>query len=293
MEVYIVVIAAVLIVSVLLWTGVLSFSGRNTRLSGELRQLLLDRADGKIDEAEFERRQVALHASLLEQKPAVGNKKLWWGLPLAVILVATGLYFSTGKQDAPEVKLPGPMGTRFGSSAPKPATSQGMSPSKNGGDLNTMAKRLNEKLAKDPGNGEGWLLLARTYTELHQPKEAANAYAKAAPLVALDASMLADWADAHVVSHDRKWDAEAKKILQRALEADPKHLKSLALGGSEAFDRADYKAAIAYWKRMKAVAPADSMDAKLADANIHEAEAMISGKKPTVLNDKSTKPIKP
>ena len=110
---------------------------------------------------------------------------------------------------------------------------------------------------------------------------------KASALFPLDASMLADWADAHVVSHERKWDSEARKIVQRALSADPKHLKSLALGGSEAFDRADYKAAISFWKRMKAVAPADSMDTKLAEANIHEAEAMLSGKKPAVPDGKS------
>jgi cytochrome c-type biogenesis protein CcmH len=135
-------------------------------------------------------------------------------------------------------------------------------------------------LKKDPGNGEGWLLLARTYGELRRPKETAAAYAKAAALVPLDASMLADWADAHVMANERKWDAEARKIVHRALEADPKHLKSLALAGSEAFDRAEYKAAIGYWKRMQGVAQAGSMDAKLAEANIQEAEAMLAGRKP-------------
>jgi cytochrome c-type biogenesis protein CcmH len=92
--------------------------------------------------------------------------------------------------------------------------------------------------------------------------------------------MLADWADAHVMAKGGKWDDEGRKIVKRALATDGKHLKTLALSGSEAFDRADYKAAIESWKRMKTAAPADSMDAKLADANIAEANAMISGKKP-------------
>jgi cytochrome c-type biogenesis protein CcmH/NrfG len=68
-----------------------------------------------------------------------------------------------------------------------------------------------------------------------------------------------------------------RDIVKRALAADPKHLKSLALAGSEAFDRSDFKAAIDYWKRMKATAPSGSMDAKLADSNIEEAMSRISG----------------
>jgi cytochrome c-type biogenesis protein CcmH len=275
------VIVAGLVVAGLVFRRVLSFSGHGARLSAELRELLLQRAAGKIDEEEFGHRQAALHAALMEQKPAAGNRLLWWVIPVAIAFAAIGFYLSQAKPQAIDVKPTGPMGTRFGSGeAPKAASSQAASQANSGGDLGTMAKRLAEKLAKDPGNGEGWLLLARTYNELRQPKETAAAYAKAAALLPLDASMLADWADAQVMSNGRKWDAEARKIVQRAVEADPKHLKSLALAGSEAFERADYKAAIGYWKRMKAVAPADSMDAKLAEANIHEAEAMMSGKRP-------------
>lgn len=285
MWVVIAVVVAGLVVAGLMFSGVLSFPGRGARLSSQLRELLLERAAGKIDENEFGRRQAALHAALLEQKPIRGNRILWLAIPAAVLFAAIGFYWSQEKPAAINVKPAGPMGTRFGSAeAPKAASGQAMGQANSGGDLGTMAKRLAEKLAKDPANGEGWLLLARTYNELHQPKEAAAAYAKAAALASLDASMLADWADAHVMSNGRKWDAEARKIVQRALEADPKHLKSLALAGSEAFERADYKAAIGYWKRMKAVAAADSMDAKLADANIHEAEAMLSGKKPAADN---------
>ena len=293
MAVLIAVTIAVLVVAGLLLSGVLSFSGSSARLSAELRTLLLERASGKITEDEFGRRQAALHAALLEQKPAAGNKLLWWVIPVAVIFAGVGFYLSKGKPEAVDVKPAGPMGTRFGSAdAPKQGASPAPAKPNSGGDLNAMAKRLAEKLAKDPGNGEGWVLLARTYTELRQPKETAAAYAKAAALLPLNASMLADWADAHVVANGRKWDAEGKKIVQRALDADPKHLKALALAGSEAFERADYKAAIAYWKRMQAVAPADSMDAKLAEANIHEAEAMMSGKKPASGDGAASRPPK-
>lgn len=274
MMIWIVLAVALVVFAGLMWAR---FSGNNARLSGELRSLLLDRAAGKIDEEEFGRRQAALHAALLEQKPAARSGLLWWAIPVAIVFAVAGFYLSKGPSEVIDMKQTGPLGTRFGSGdVSKPAPSEANS----GGDLNAMAARLAEKLKKNPGNGDGWVLLARTYTELRRPKETAEAYAKAAPLVKLDATMLADWADAHVMANGRKWDDEARKIVRRALDADPKHAKALALAGSEAFERAAYKEAIGYWKRMQAVAPAGSMDAKLAEANIQEAEAMLSGKKP-------------
>lgn len=70
--------------------------------------------------------------------------------------------------------------------------------------------------------------------------------------------------------------------MQLAVELRLAQLPSvaLALAGGEAFDRADYKTAIDYWKRIKAVAPTGSMEVKLADSNIAEATAQMSGKKP-------------
>jgi len=149
-----------------------------------------------------------------------------------------------------------------------------------GGDLKVMVTRLSAKLNQDPKNGEGWALLAHTYVELRQHSEAEAAFAKAAALLPPDAKLFADWADAHVVAHDGKWDAQARDLTKRALAADPKNLKALALAGSEAFSRADYHQAISFWKDMQAAAPANSMHAKLAQVNIEEANAMLAGKKP-------------
>ncbi|MBP5986504.1 MAG: hypothetical protein KA538_04900 [Azonexus sp.] len=245
-------------------------------VAAALRELLLARAEGRIDQDEFDRRQAALHAAVL-QSPA---RKVWLspqllrvGAPVLAVLVAVAMYAGYAglgggdKVAAPEeaFKLP---------SAEQPAKAP------TGGDLNTVVKRLADKMAADPNNGEGWLLLAKTYNELHKYREADAAYEKAAALLPADATMLADWADTHVMANDRKWDDAGRKIVKRAVAADTKHVKALALAGSEAFARADYKAAIDFWKRMKAAAPADSMDGKLADANIAEANAMLSGKKP-------------
>ena len=42
-------------------------------------------------------------------------------------------------------------------------------------------------------------------------------------------------------------------------------------GAYEAFSRGDYATAIKFWERLKAAAPAGSMELQLADANLAEA----------------------
>jgi cytochrome c-type biogenesis protein CcmH len=253
-----------------------------TDISKALRELLLARAAGMIDPEEFDRRQAALHAELLAEN-ATAEKKRWWmlGLAAGVVALAIGVYaWKTSGSASVPADLP-PMMSAAPTAPADPATQ-----ANSGGDLKAMSVRLAEKLAKNPTNGEGWGLLAQTYMELRQYKDADAAFAKAAATGKVDARQLADWTDAHVVANDGKWDKTARDILARAMAADNKQLKVLALAGSEAFDRAEYKQAIAHWKKMRELAPADSMDAKLADANIAEATAAMTGKRPAAPNAK-------
>lgn len=251
-----------------------------TDISKALRELLLARAAGTLDAEEFERRQAALHAELLVQDPAASqNKAGWfWAIGIVVVAAAVGLYAwlgNPGSGSAPVSAPPAPMM----SAAPAPAAPAG-GQANSGGDLKAMSVRLAEKLAKNPTNGEGWALLAQTYVELRQYKEADQAFTKATSLGQNDARLLAEWADAHVLANDRKWDKTARDILARALAADAKNTKALTLAGSEAFERGDYKQAIAQWKKVRALGPADSMEAKLADSNIAEANLRLTGKMP-------------
>ncbi|WP_183632951.1 tetratricopeptide repeat protein [Niveibacterium umoris] len=147
-----------------------------------------------------------------------------------------------------------------------------------GGDLNVMVERLAQKLAASPDNGQGWLLMARTRLELHQYPEAVEAFGKAAALLPPDPSLLADWADAQVIANSGKWDSHSRDIVQRALKLDSAHLKSLMLAGSEAFARSAEKEAVSYWKRAREAAQPGSMEAKLAETNIAEAQTRLKSR---------------
>lgn len=274
------VVIAILLLIWMIFGGRLLSNHRDNEITAQLRALLQARDEGGVNEEEFLRRQSALYAALLATKPNPNRKYLGLGTFIVVVVaVASGLY---KWQSKPQVKLDtqsielnsaGPLDTHFGTAPTEPKQTN------IGGDLHVMVKRLADKMEKNPSDSEGWLLLARTYTEINQMKEASSAYAKAAALLPPNASLFADWANAYVMANNGKWDAEAKSIVKRALEADSKNVKALSLAGTEAFSRADYKTAITYWKRMLAASEAGSMDAKLAEENLHESEALLSGKK--------------
>jgi cytochrome c-type biogenesis protein CcmH len=225
------------------------------------RKLLLDRAEGRISGEEFEARQAALDAILIE-KSAGGSG---WPIIAAIIgagLVTAALFAWLGSRAAVE-PIPSSPAQLPGIAAP---SAGGQVPPKPGGDLRDLAKPLAEKLAAKPDDGPGWILLGRTYLELHQFKEAEAAFEKASKLVTADAQMLADWADAHVSANNQTWTPAALDMLKRALALDPKNLKGLTLAASEADSRNDGKQAAAY--RQKIAKLTSSGAAKEMEAGI-------------------------
>ncbi|HET6720693.1 MAG TPA: hypothetical protein VFH22_13650 [Rhodocyclaceae bacterium] len=187
-----------------------------------------------------------------------------WGL-FAVLVI--GAFILNHFYGAPRVPAAG-----------APPAMPSVTPAAPGGDLQMLVPRLREKLAADPANGEGWLLLARSHGQLQQYADAVAAYRRAADLLPADAGLLADWADAQVMANQGRWDDAARQLVQRALAIDRRHLKALALAGSAAFDRRDYAGAIGFWNEVKAVAPAASIEARLAEANRAEAARRLGGK---------------
>jgi cytochrome c-type biogenesis protein CcmH len=100
-----------------------------------------------------------------------------------------------------------------------------------------------------------------------------RAFERATTLVPGNADLLANYADS-VGAAEGRLNGNALDIITRALKADPSHWKALALAGSAAFERKDYRRAVAYWERMKASVPADSPLAGSIDASIAEAREL-------------------
>ena len=101
-------------------------------------------------------------------------------------------------------------------------------------------------------------------------------YARLAKLGAMNADTWADYADASAAMTG-SLAGEPEGYLDRALALDPRSPKALWLKASLQHEQRRYKDAVATWKRLLAVVPANSSDARIVQANIAEASRLGSG----------------
>ena len=140
--------------------------------------------------------------------------------------------------------------------------------------IEEMVEQLAARLQADPGNVEGWVMLARSYQMLGRFKQAASAYQNAVQREPGSAQLLADYADALAMAQGRTLDGEPEKLIARALAIDPNNVKALALAGTVAFNKKDYKGALAHWEKLAAILPPDSEMARAVQGSIVEARSL-------------------
>jgi cytochrome c-type biogenesis protein CcmH len=155
--------------------------------------------------------------------------------------------------------------------------------------ITAMVERLAEKLQDNPNDGNGWLMLAKSYGAMGRFPESAAAYGRAIALLPPDAQMLADFADTVAMSQGRKLSGEPERIVRQALGVDPKNIKALALSGTIAFERQDFRLAIAEWQKIIPLVPEGSQASAGIQNSIRDAEARrmsVGGGAPSPVADK-------
>ncbi|MBI2319252.1 MAG: c-type cytochrome biogenesis protein CcmI [Betaproteobacteria bacterium] len=146
--------------------------------------------------------------------------------------------------------------------------------------IQSMLERLAKRLESNPGDAEGWTMLARSYAAVGRFPEAVSAFARADKLSPNNAQLLADYADALAMASGRSLAGEPTKLIERALKADANNVKALALAGTAAFERGDYRGAIGYWQKIMPLVPADSSFAASVRDSIADAEKRLSAGAP-------------
>lgn len=149
--------------------------------------------------------------------------------------------------------------------------------------LDSLAEQLKQQMERNPHDGVGWALLARSYAALERYNEAVPIYEKAIKLIPEDAQLLADYAEALGVVHGRKLEGKPEVLIQQALKIDPRNVKALMLAGTVAFNRTDYVRAAQYWDQARANLPADAGPevTQALTAAIAEARRVRDGKQQT------------
>ena len=143
-----------------------------------------------------------------------------------------------------------------------------------------MVDNLARKLDEQPQNPQGWAMLARSYDVLGRHSDAAAAYEKAVTLVPDDATLLADYADALAMTQQRQLAGKPMLMVRRALKLEPHNVKALALAGTDAFERRDFRGAANFWDKALKAVPADSEFTESLRASLAEAQSLAGDPAP-------------
>ena len=140
-----------------------------------------------------------------------------------------------------------------------------------------LVDRLAARMKENPEDATGWVMLGRSYAVLDRFPEAASAYANAVKRSQPDAQLLADYADALAMAQGQRLQGEPERLIAEALKIDPRNVKALALAGTAAFENKDFKGAIAQWRKILAIVPADSDMADSIRDSIADAQQLVGG----------------
>ena len=181
---------------------------------------------------------------LLRNVPGEGKDKasLPRSVPLAVVLMvglplaATAFYGATSNFPWNNQGLLGPGGGGH---------------AQDGGSMDEVVAQLKERLAKNPGDLEGWRMLGRSYLVSSRFDEAVSAYEKASALTgAKNADIELDLAEALVLTDKPENQERAKGIIDAALAANDSNQKALWYSGLMASRAGDTETAKARFTKL-------------------------------------------
>ena len=225
-------------------------------------------AAGVLSDEEFSAKRTELGDQLLvaiDTSPPRSRTTYFAAIAVALLLpaLAIGLYRFVGN---PAALDPAAL-------MPAPATAE------HGQDMEQAISSLAAKLKQNPDDAEGWTLLGRAYLETQRFAEARDVLKHAHDLAANDPDIAVAYAEAlTLASESHQFDAQARSMLESALEADPKNQRGIWLLGIADYQAGKFDAAIASWNRLLEQLPKDSSVAQSVKSQIARAEAARDGR---------------
>jgi len=125
-----------------------------------------------------------------------------------------------------------------------------------------MVSGLAARLEREPDDGQGWMMLGRSYMVLERFAEARDAYARAHALLGDRPELLVDYAEAVALASGNRLGGRPSELLERALELEPEHAKGLWLAGFAALQAGQTETALARWRTLLERLPAGSEEAR-------------------------------
>ena len=140
-----------------------------------------------------------------------------------------------------------------------------------GNNVEQMITSLQQRLEENPEDAEGWAMLGRSYYFVQQYGMSAQAYEKAIEFWPEEsADLYADYADVKALANNRNLQGKPMEAVERAVQINPSHVKSLWLAGTGAYQVQDWQKAKRYWEQLVQQLEPGSENAQMIEANLSE-----------------------
>ena len=243
------------------------FRAQFAEIEQDLASGVLDAAQYELAKTELERRMLdEVTSSPLAATVAKPDRRLAVILVFLVPLTAFWLYVKSGNPEA----IVNPTGAAMMDG--KPMTQA---------DVEGLLASLAAKLEKNPDDGAGWVLLGNSYVKIGKYAEAVKAYEQATKKITDNAQLYADYADALAATNDYKLEGLPVELANLALKIDARNIKAKMLLATAAYDRQDYKEAIALWEKIITELPKEAEIIPDIKAAIAKAQSLAGETKST------------
>jgi cytochrome c-type biogenesis protein CcmH len=247
-------------------TNIAIYRDQLSELENDLQNGIVSRQQYEQDRDEIERRlleDVKVSDSAGKTVTAPRKRSFVYLLALGLSVGAVVFYLKVGELKGIE---------------PPQVTAPMSDESRSQQQIDANVNALAERLKANPSDGEGWVMLARSYTSVEKFGEASGAYAKATELMPNNADLWAEYAFTSAMASGRQLEGRPMEFVDRALKIDPENLKALQLAGNAAFQKKEYQKAIDYWERVLKKVPPGSEIAQSIQLRIDEAKSLGNSK---------------
>lgn len=248
-------------------------------LRDQLAEVERDRATGRLDPASADAARLEIERRLLvederrEREPELhaaadeaGRRRRLAVAALVLLAVPVGsvaLYLTNGRPDLPDAPL--------ASRSAERARMAEVAESRRG--LVEMATELERRLANQPDDVDGWMLLGRTRLTLGQADAAIEAFRHATVAGSGDPQAFAQLGEALVRANGGVVGSEAKQAFLEALEKMPGEPRSRFYLGLQQRQAGQVDAALDWWLALEADTPPDAPWRQVLAQRIQEAAA--------------------
>ncbi|MBT8135142.1 MAG: c-type cytochrome biogenesis protein CcmI, partial [Gammaproteobacteria bacterium] len=220
----------------------LAYKESNLKINDEkIKELDLDLAEGRIDQLFYKAAREELDRELLIDIPDVSKENaalhytnaasrhpaLALVVSLFVPMLALLLYLDLGMHNATEE----PFAASPGESTQQPS-------------IEEMTRKLEEKIEKEGGTVQDWIMLGRSQKYLGNNQQAANAFAVALEQDGENSQLMLERAEVLALANDRVFNEEARALVLKAYDLDPENPNALWFIGVAEFQQNNHRQAI-------------------------------------------------